>query len=112
MQNTPDGLRSSKVIAYGDTDLESIRARVHGELVKLASPVVQHYQSDLYHDASWLQKYLTEETVFPWAFFYGVRDTGTSIGTDLDLVRYSNTFVYRVTVSNDGRKTTVHIEAA
>jgi hypothetical protein len=98
MQNNPDGLRSSKVIASGETDMESIRARVHGELVQLAIPVLKLYHSDLYRDAVWMQKYVTEETPTPYHFFFGVRNTGTSIGTDLTLVRYGNTAVYCVTL--------------
>lgn len=85
-----------KTLIAGETDMDSIRARISGELVQMAIPVLKSYFSDFYRDVQWLMKYVTEpiDTVF----FFGVSDTGTSIGDDLPLVRQGNDTTYRVIV--------------
>jgi hypothetical protein len=54
-------------------------------LLTLALPTVEHYRSDLFHDAAWLAKH-TPATVelAPFEFYYVVRPFGTHIGTDGD----------------------------
>lgn len=103
-------------IDHGSTeDLTSTLAhsQLFGQMVVLAQPVIAHYHGDLYNDAMWIHKHLPaqlpqggwpipadqDHSVF--IFYYGVRDTGTSIGTDLDLVSYNNPNVYMFTVRRD-----------
>ena len=90
---------------------------VFGELVKLATPVVKRYQSDLYHDARWLGAQLAQTfegaQTERFEFFYAVSAWGTSIGTERDLVKLRLTEegdrFYRVAVTN--RDDTWHFEA-
>lgn len=46
----------------------SCRALIMGELVKLAAPFVEHYHSDFYHDAMWLQANVRGECEFYFSF--------------------------------------------
>lgn len=70
-----------------------VLAGVFGELVKLAAPVVMHYVGDLWHDAMWLDKLQG-----PGRFYFSVREYGTSIGENFDLVRYSSQIMYTVEI--------------
>lgn len=76
---------------------DSTRALLFGELVTLAEPIVVNYRSDLYHDANWLAEFVNGE----YMFYYGVRASGTHIGTDLDLISTYSERVYRVTIYKD-----------
>lgn len=72
-------LASETVRLYGRSTWQdgqrTIRALLFGEMVKRAIPVVQHYYSDLFHDAEWLQENVTGERTFLWM----VRFSGTNI---------------------------------
>jgi len=86
--------------------LNSVRAGVFGILVQLATPVLQHFHGDLYHDANWLRQKLDVTQAddpehgryVAAAFGYGVRDTGTDIGIDMGLIQRHNERVYQVIV--------------
>lgn len=54
----------------------TVRARLFGEMLTRALPVVQQFHSDLFHDAHWLDTNL----VGPCEFDYLVRVSGTNIG--------------------------------
>lgn len=83
---------------FPDTsDGECVKAALTGKLWKIAGPIVQHYHSDVYRDVHWIDKYVDGEA----AFYFGIRDTGTSIGTARDEVAYSNAYLYRVEVTNE-----------
>ena len=41
-------------------------AKLFGELLQRAAPVVQHYHSDLFHDAEWLRANVNGPTHFHW----------------------------------------------
>lgn len=86
-------------LCSGNSVRDVPRQLIFGQLVKLACPVVSHYHSDLYHDAMWLNSHIPDG-MYRMVFFYGVRSTGTSIGTDHQLVATSNDHVYRITVTN------------
>jgi len=75
----------------------TIRAGLFGVLANLAWPVVEQYRGDLFHDAGWLTRYVDG----PTTFYFAVRECGTAIGTDLDLVRYGNDRTYRVELAAD-----------
>jgi len=66
-----------RLVGWGTfEDLQlSIRARLFGELVKRATPVVKEYESDLFHDANWLTQHVNGPCTFDWL----VRDSGTNI---------------------------------
>jgi len=53
----------------------TIRARLFGEMVRRAQPIVHEYQSDLYHDVHWLETNVDG----PCEFDYLVRYYGTNI---------------------------------
>lgn len=98
----------TKTICTGGSfqeNLTQIQSNVFGELVKIASPVLDFHHADLFHDAVWLQDFVKAPTFF----FYGVRDTGTSIGTDLDLVSIGNPDVYRVEIISEGGHLEKHL---
>lgn len=78
--------------------LTSVRAGVFGELVKLAAPVLEHYHSDLFHDAEWLGKYLNG----PMEFYFSVDDSGTCIGIDERVTLYRAKH-YHIIVALDER---------
>lgn len=52
----------------------TVKALFFGELVKLASPHLEHYHSDLWHDAM-----AVGEINGPASFFYSVNNTGTAL---------------------------------
>lgn len=58
---------------------DSVRAKVFGELVKLTHPILEHYHSDLYHDANWLNTWAKDD-LEAISFVYGVDDSHTFIG--------------------------------
>ncbi len=62
-----------------DSWSDAVQAALFGHLVTLATDVVNDYRSDLFRDAQWI----LEHVKGPMTFYYGVRDCGTSIGTDL-----------------------------
>ena len=91
-----------------EATLVAVRAAVFGILVQLAAPTVRHYHSDLFHDANWLTKHVVLPDSPAWmeghfltTFAYGVRDTGTDIGTDIELIKRHNERVFQVIVSRD-----------
>lgn len=75
--------------------VDPARSLVFGHLVKLAAPVVKHYQSDLYHDAIWLSRYMEGAT---FSFYWSCDESGTAIGTQPAPLREH---AYRLTVSNE-----------
>lgn len=80
----------------GNTTInESARAGVFARLVGITRPILAHYTSDLYHDARWIAEHVTGDD---FTFYYGVRETGTSIGTDESDVSSHNLAIYRVRV--------------
>jgi hypothetical protein len=72
--------------------IEPAKGLMFGKLVDLSIEVVQHYRSDYYHDAKWIQEHVDG----PSTFYYGFREWGTSIGTDPKLVAYGNDKLFRV----------------
>lgn len=79
-----------------------VRQRTFGRLVDLAHDIVEHYRSDFYHDAQWLEKHL----VGPMTFYYGADSYGTAIGTDRDLVAQMREKVWRIDIGFDNREWT------
>jgi hypothetical protein len=60
-------------------EARSIRALLFGAMLDRAEPIVQHYRSDLYHDALWINEFIHGE--FTW--YWMLRQHGTHVGTDL-----------------------------
>lgn len=73
------------------------KSAIFGQLVTFAIPHVQHYVGDLFHDATWLNEHIPRldpnDPHATFEFYFGWRDTGTSIGTDFTPTRYSNDHV-------------------
>lgn len=55
--------------------IDAVRARIFGQLVKLAAPHVDHYHSDFYRDVQSLQAMYTDGGEFEFA--YSFNDCGT-----------------------------------
>jgi hypothetical protein len=87
--------RCLNYISGNPTINESARASVFGELVKLTRPLLSAYTSDLYHDAHWLAGNVIGNDV---TFYFGVRESGTSIGLNADLVAKINLVTFRIRV--------------
>lgn len=68
-----------RLVGWGDFDTlaESIRMRVYGHMIVLATPVVKEYHGDLLLDARWIETNLTG----PRSFLYTVRHSGTNLGS-------------------------------
>lgn len=85
-------------------------------LLNQTLPVVKHYRCDYYHDAMWISHHVPRvlEEGESFTFYYGARETGTSIQSDLKLskefLKY-NTRAWTVTVTNLKNKITVSFEA-
>lgn len=71
----------------------SMRAKLFGHMVKLSQPLLQHYHSDLYHDAIQIAK-----TEWSNIFYYAANDCGTDIFTDETLINdlYTRENVWRI----------------
>lgn len=95
-----DGKLGMRIFLAGwgdDMERLGVRQRTFGHLVRLALPYIEHYHSDLYHDAKWLEKYLTPGE----PFYYGVDAWGTDIGTDRNLVEaFNRENLWKITVEN------------
>jgi len=76
----------------------SVKALLFGKLMDEAVSVIDHYRSDWYHDALWIERNVTG----PTSFYFGMREFGTSIGHDRTAVMYGNDVTYAVTLSVDG----------
>ncbi len=80
-----------------------VRSLLFGEMVRRAFHRLEQYQSDLYHDALWLERFVTGPTTFWWL----VRDYGTHMSSDLGYFAHifaahgSAGDFYRVDVRND-----------
>ncbi len=100
-----------------DEQLYGVTPALFHELATLAWPVVEHYRGDLYHDAHWLDHFVSGYPSWKGAmddvcthFFYGVRQSGTSIGTDPRYVAINSDKMYEITLTNDDGKWDVEIE--
>lgn len=72
-------LLDSETMQWGGTWADaqsSIRSYVFGKMIDLSKDRIKHYQSDLYHDAMWLNEYLIGPMQIDWV----VRESGTFIG--------------------------------
>ena len=81
----------------------SIRALTFGVMVELSDGVIQHYQSDLYHDAKWLEQNLVGPMSFEWV----ARESGTFIGASAetcDLDQWAGAIKYRFELLNEENK--------
>jgi hypothetical protein len=92
---------TADVGSWGDDPIRlGLPQRTFGVLIDLAGSTVEHYRSDFYHDAQWIEKHVAGECTF----FYGFDPWGTAIGSDLELVRASRHTVFRVDIHKTDRK--------
>lgn len=64
-------------LGYG-VPLDVARAAVFGHLVRLATPILQAFHGDLYHDAQWIMKGMTDNSL-PLTFLWSVGKGSTYI---------------------------------
>lgn len=89
------------VLCAGQEKLDrSVKAILFGFLTRRAlDDGLASYHSDLFHDALFVEKHITEPCTFYWA----VRESGTWISLDADgieaVTRHTESTVYRVTLS-------------
>lgn len=69
------------------------RALLFGKMLDEAIGMVKAFRSDFYHDADWMRRYLKDEDN---SFYFGYREYGTSIGTELAAVDFGNDVVLYV----------------
>lgn len=95
-------LRSDERIflRYDDELTTSVKAILFGEMVRKVSPHVNFYLSDYYHDVHWIDENIKAMATF----YYGCRDTGTSLGTDRDLVVANNKRAWKIDLIQDPKK--------
>lgn len=82
---------------------DSAVARTFGELVEIAAPIVEHYLSDLYRDAQWLERHMGQDPRDPWVkleFYYAIDAWGTHIGTDELVLAHRKEAQYKFTVDH------------
>lgn len=96
--------QSRELMGWGTfEDLErTLRARLFGEMVALAQPVVDEYHSDLYHDVHWIDEHVNGET----AFWFAVRTSGTHVGDMAKIAAEAGSpglVLYRLTLTCDER---------
>ena len=77
-----------KMVGSGMDMGVTIKAFTFGHLMDLVDGRVEHYKSDLFHDALWIERNLDEEE--SRIFWYAVDVMGTSIGTDPGVVHLRN----------------------
>lgn len=73
---------TTRLWGYDKEINDSVRALLFGVLLKEAWAVLEHYRSDLYHDANWIKK----EIEGPCTFYWSCDGWGTYIGLDRTLV--------------------------
>lgn len=86
-----------RLFGWSDKIETPVLSLMFGEMVKRSMGVVEQYQSDLYHDAQWLER----NVIGPCVFFWGPRTWGTVIGMDRALVFHNSPqglIPYRVTL--------------
>lgn len=69
----------TQTLVYGsnwDDGCTTIRAKIFGKIVEMANGRILYYQSDLYHDALWINDNVTG----PMSFDLIIRESGTWIG--------------------------------
>lgn len=87
----------------------TIRSSVFGKMVALSLDRVKHYQSDLYHDALWIDKNLDGSMQFDWI----ARECGTWIGDVVrELREEKNDRRYRFEIIGKDRKWTLNVYEA
>lgn len=101
-----------EMLLFTDTGITDIdhahgKSKVFGELVKLASPVLAAYHSDLYHDAIWLEANLKGVEL---TFFFGFDESGTNIGHTTEYIIREHQFRIRVWI--DGSAVRMSVEGA
>lgn len=82
-----------------------VNSLLFGEMVRKAIPTLAHYHGDLFHDARWMERYVTGPTTFWWVH----REWGTNIGDDgmmlqavLNANRGEHVKAYRIEVTVEG----------
>jgi hypothetical protein len=78
-------------------EMSEAGGRIFEKILELALGVVEHYRSDLYHDAVWLHHNLPTET----EFWVGLHRWGTSIGTERSGAEQRGGQVWHVYLSGD-----------
>lgn len=87
---------------------DTIRCQMFGELVRQATPILEHYHSDLYRDSQWIARNLGR---YETTFYYAADEWGTVIGQDRDLVfLYRDKLQLKVTILRTDSKWTATIQ--
>jgi len=80
---------TERLVGWGTFEelASSIKSLTFGELVKLATPILTRYHSDLWHDAQWLEAYLEVNIREGTVWYFAADDSGTAIGTDASYIK-------------------------
>lgn len=107
-------LVSSHYLVYGgqwDDIKQTIKAKTFEKMLGLAKERVNHYQSDLWHDALWINEYITGACSFDWV----ARESGTFIGmsaSQCKLEDWEKAVLYRLEIVENVDRWTLYIYEA
>lgn len=78
-------------------------ARAFGIMAETASPILEHYHSDLYHDAMFINRIVAEWDVDkPLVWMWSVNSTGTCFSSSLDTSAHRE-YTFRCTLYTEDR---------
>lgn len=74
------------------------QARLFGCMLDLIEGKVKYYKSDLYYDAGWIKDCVPSKWKLndSFTFWFGCRETGTSIGTEFEYIGPYNDHVFKL----------------
>lgn len=80
---------------------DPVKAAVFGLMVRLAKQTVEHYESDLFHDAKWIEVRMALPVTAYEPFVFAFRDTGTDVRESSNVegvasILRMNTFAYEL----------------
>jgi hypothetical protein len=79
-RNEPQSVCSLGDFASADSLALHTAARVFSYLAETAGPIMEHYHSDLYHDAMYLQEAVAQwNQEAPLVWYWSVNQTGTTL---------------------------------
>ncbi len=94
---------SSRVMVYGgdwNSAQTTVRATLFAKMLDLGRDRIKFYQSDLFHDALWLNQEVNGPTTFEWV----ARESGTHIGETAKIVKdddWADSARYRFEIRED-----------
>lgn len=97
-------------VRSGDSKItDTHRAKLFETLLDAANDTVNHYRSDFYHDAVWIDRHITDDSDVD-EFWFAARVTGTSIGVDRQMTALHNERLWHISIGTDRGDVTFTID--